>query len=195
MTQQPSLDKFANAVLFLLTECKATLGLTVLIKLLFRSDFEHYREHLRSITGLEYLALKRGPVPLDYRALFSKLVQRGDVAGPDFTDMGCGFRPMESYRPLRSPTLDAFDESELAVLQRVAVDYGHKTGAALSDETHAELPWRAVWRDGEGDGEVIPYTLARWEDNRCSPMDIDRARESLQDPEVQRVIAEFSGSA
>lgn len=188
-----SFDKFANAVVLVLHERPGAIGLTVLVKLLFRADFEHYRQHLRPITGLEYVALERGPVPHEYRNLFRMLVQRGYLSQPDYVDVAPGMNPMESYRPLREPMLEAFEESELEVLRSVVASDGHKTGVTLSDETHAELPWRAVWADSVGNGEVIPYSLARWEDNRCTEKDADAARQTLADPDVQRSIAEFMG--
>ena len=186
-------DKFANAVLLVLDECESRPGLTVLVKLIFRADFEHYRAHLRSITGVEYEALERGPVPQDYRALFRKLVSRGDVGPPELVEVGSGYKPMERYTALRKPNLDAFNPEELAVLRKVIATDGRKSGAQLSAKTHDEPPWKFVWQDGEGEGQPIPYALARWEDNRCTPDDLAVAAKDLQDPEVQQALAEFAG--
>ena len=36
--------------------------------------------------------------------------------------------------------------------------------------------------------------LARWEENRCTPADLELARQDLDDPEVQRVLSELSGA-
>jgi len=181
-------DKFANAVLLVLNESSSPPGLTVLLKLLFRSDFAHYREHLRPITGVEYVALERGPVPDDYRTLLQKLASRGEVAG-ELGDERVGYKPTECYRALRRPDLSAFEPSELAALRAVIASDAGKTGAQLSQETHAELPWRAVWRDGEGEAAHIPYALSRWEENRCDDADLKQAAEGLKRPDVQAVMA------
>jgi hypothetical protein len=185
-----NLDKFANAVLLVLNESPSPPGLTVLLKVLFRSDFAHYQEHLRSITGVEYVALERGPVPHDYRSLLQKLASRGDVVA-ERVDVASGYKPMECYRALRRPDLAAFDPSELAVLRAVIAADAGKTGKQLSDETHAELPWRAVWRDGEGESAQIPYALSRWEENRCNAADLTQAANELQRTDVQAVIAQL----
>lgn len=185
-----SFDKFSNATLFVLNECESLPGLTVLIKLLFRADFAHYRKYLRSITGAEYIALERGPVPDEYRLLFTKLQVRGHVV-QETVDVGAP-RAMEILRPLRKPELAAFEESELEVLRSVVSSDGCKTGKQLSDETHAEIPWRAVWCDGDGEAETIPYALARWEDNRCSPEDVKAATERLSEPAIRAALAGLS---
>jgi hypothetical protein len=192
---QLSVDKFANAVLLALTECVPRPGLTVLIKLLFRADFEHYREHLRPSTGAEYVALERGPGPDDYRAIFRKLVSRGDLDGPEFIEVAPGYRPMECYKPMRRPDLSAFGPSELATLRAVIAMHGRKSGADLSAETHEELPWRAAWREGEGAGERIPYALARWEENRATDADIAAAAEALKRPDVEAALRELDRAA
>jgi hypothetical protein len=189
-----SFDKFANAVVFLLRECKEQLGLTVLLKLLFRADFRYYERYLRSITGVQYAALERGPVPNNYRELVTRLVARGYVDRV-MTDMGPGMKHRQDLRPLREPNLDAFSVAELEVLREIAKTEGCKTGAQLSAETHEELPWRCVYQGGDGDGETIPYSLARWEANRCSPADLAAAVEDLRDPEVQKFLSEFLGDS
>ena len=47
-----------------------------LFKLLYLLDFEHFRQTGRSVTGLEYRALKMGPVP-------SELFQQWDALDDD----------------------------------------------------------------------------------------------------------------
>lgn len=186
-------DKVANAVLFFLNECPTRPGLTVLLKLLFRADFEHYREHLKSITGVRYIALERGPVPDDYKDLMRALVARRYV-DPEPMDIGAA-KPKECFVPLRKFDPDAFEPTEIAILRSVVQDHGHKDGVTLSGEVHEEIPWRAVWRDGEGEASPIPYALARWEDNRCTSADLEAAAGDVKAPDVQRAIAEITAAA
>lgn len=189
MTFNP--DKFANAVVFLLTECPRKPGLTALLKMLFRADFQHYREHLAPITGVDYVALARGPVPQDYRLLMGKLEALGRVARQEVSTTPT-MNDKVSYVPLGAPTNGALSESELAVLRSVVREHGNKTGAQPSEETHNEPPWRDVWQDGEGNGQRIPYALARAEENRCGPDDLDAAKRDIAAPAVQQFIAEFA---
>ena len=53
--------KFVNAVLFFAEKDK--IGITKLNKLLYYSDFEHYRLYGRPIIGDEYVKMGQGPVP------------------------------------------------------------------------------------------------------------------------------------
>src|SRR4051812_25045253 len=70
-------EKLANAVLYVLRECPVRPGVTGLLKMLYFADYEHYRKHLRPITGAQYVALPNGPVLNNYREYFKRLVKEG----------------------------------------------------------------------------------------------------------------------
>ncbi len=57
-------EKLLEAVKYFAANTKYC-GLTKLFKLLFFFDFTHFRETGRSVTGLNYQAWQRGPVPAD----------------------------------------------------------------------------------------------------------------------------------
>jgi len=65
---KPNLDKFANMVIYFVIKekpCKTKLN-----KLLFYSDFLHYKNHLKAISGSRYRAISLGPVPTEYDAIY-----------------------------------------------------------------------------------------------------------------------------
>lgn len=57
-------EKLINAIIYFAQQTKKC-GKTKLMKLLYFLDFMHFKQTGRSVTGLEYYACERGPVPGD----------------------------------------------------------------------------------------------------------------------------------
>lgn len=179
--------KFANAVLYLLRGCGKP-GQTKLLKMLHLADFAHYRKHLSSITGGSYVALERGPVLDGYVEHFDSLERHGIVSRNDVAVLGHD-KPKTEYLPLAEPDESVFSRSELEVLDEVIQQFGNRSGTFLSDFTHEENGvWSWAW-DANAPGRPIPYTLARWIDNRCDDRDLRQAQEALATPEAQAELA------
>ncbi len=62
-------EKLINAIIYFARHTKKC-GMTKLMKLLYFLDFMHFKQTGKSVTGLEYYAWKRGPVP---RILYNEL--------------------------------------------------------------------------------------------------------------------------
>ena len=176
--------KFENTVLYLLRRCfPEQPGLTVLLKMLYFEDYEHYRHHLSPITGADYVALERGPVVDGYKALFDEMTEKGLVTLFEATNVGHQDKTWE-YRPVGDPDLSLFSSTELDVLDLVAAHHGSETGVALSEKTHLEGPWSLVW-DARDQGRPIPYPLFRWLDNLPDESDLLEAKGQIESrPEV-----------
>lgn len=135
-------------------------GKVKLFKLLYLLDFAHYRETGRSLTGLDYVAWKFGPVPLD-------LAQEWDQPEPDLaTAFDIVAKPVIDHVRERVVPKVAFDDShfsrrELALMQRIAQQHNRDLSKPMVNVTHEERgPWAAIWDNGRGSNERIPYTLA-----------------------------------
>lgn len=157
-------EKFANTVLYLVKRCPDAPGLTKLVKLLYFADFGHYRKHLRSITGAQYVALPRGPVPNDYEKLFADL--DGDVIRRREVPIYGLSQPKIEIQAIKEPNEAAFTETEIEALDEVLARHGHESGNTLSHRAHADGPWSIAW-DAEQQGKPVPYVLARWLENQC----------------------------
>jgi uncharacterized phage-associated protein len=134
-------------------------GKVKLFKLLYLLDFAHYRETGRSVTGLDYVAWKLGPVPVE-------LAQEWDQLEPD---MAAAIdivpeRIVDHVRERVEPKIP-FDESlftkrELGLMHRIARQYERDLSKPMVNVTHEERgPWAAIWDNGRGSNERIPYTL------------------------------------
>lgn len=64
MVKSRGREKLINVAIYFATNTRSC-GKIKLIKLLYLLDFEHYRQTGASVTGLEYHAMKMGPVPMD----------------------------------------------------------------------------------------------------------------------------------
>lgn len=157
-------EKLINAAIFFANNTRHC-GKIKLIKLLFLLDFEHYRQTGRSVTGLEYHAMRMGPVPLD-------LYQEWDAPEPDFAD-ALDIVPeqvidfvREAVRPKRAFNDSHFTRRELRLMEELADRFRTDYSKPMVNVTHAERgPWSAIWDNGRGDLDRIPYALAIRDDD------------------------------
>ncbi len=151
-------EKLLNAIVYF---ARNTLycGVTKLIKLFFLLDFEHYKQTGRSVTGLEYEAWWKGPVPPplwyeihDPKPDFAQHVK--------FRTVPAGKHERDEAIPLVEFDPSHFTKRELRLLEQIANEYRFKNSDQMVDVTHAENGvWDKVYKDGEGQNEVIPYEL------------------------------------
>jgi hypothetical protein len=171
--------KFANTVLYMLRGCKQyNPGVTVLLKLLFLADLEHYRRHLRSISGARYVALQRGPVIDGYKQLFDRLVELEYLEPSEVEVAGHPEQPKLEYIPKVEPDDSVFTASELDILRDTIRCHGWKTGTELTELTHTIGPWPLIWK-AEEPGRKIPFVAFRWLDNLPDDSDLEAARQLL----------------
>ena len=71
-----SLEKIKNVISYL---SKEGIHKTKLLKELFYSDFKCYKEYGYSLTGMEYAAIKYGPVPNNYELILNELVKDNTI--------------------------------------------------------------------------------------------------------------------
>ena len=152
-------EKLINAAIYFADKTRHC-GKIKLIKLLYLLDFEHYRQTGIPVTGLEYRAMKMGPVPM---ALF----EEWEALEPDFAE-AVDIVPeqvinyvRETVRPKRDFDYSHFSRRELRLLAQLAERFQHDYSQPMINVTHAERgPWDAIWDNGRGNLERIPYSLA-----------------------------------
>ncbi len=152
-------NKLINAIVYFAQRTQYC-GKIKLIKLLYLLDFEHFRQTGRSVTGMDYLAWKMGPVPL-------ALYQEWDDLQADFAD-AIAIEPEKIFDYLRETAVAKvdFDDShftrrELRIMAELAERFHDSLSKPMIDVTHAELgPWKKIWDGGRGNNDRIPYSLA-----------------------------------
>tara|TARA_R110002073_G_scaffold311557_2_gene482684 strand:- start:148 stop:705 length:558 start_codon:yes stop_codon:yes gene_type:complete len=152
-------EKLLNALIFI-SENVDKRSKTKYYKLLNFCDFKHFEKTGRSITGLQYNALERGPVPL-------KLHEELDHPKPDFIqhllkrrkDYGGGYEALQ-LEPRKQFNADYFSPFELEILTEICKRHFSDSASEISEFSHFETgPWHEVWEVQGNRNGPIPYEL------------------------------------
>jgi len=146
--------KFKNILLYILESCagKPNVGETVLYKLLYFSDFNHYELYEEHLTGATYRKLPFGPVPQKLDAIFQQMMDEKLLLRIKTIYHGY---PQTRYLPLEKARLTELKASEKEVIDRVIDQMSDWSASSISEYSHKDMPWLA-----SKDGEVIDYELA-----------------------------------
>jgi putative zinc finger/helix-turn-helix YgiT family protein len=131
-------DKFINVFLAILGK---GLGKTKLAKGLFVLDFNSYNEKARSITGLTYAKMPRGPMPNNFTDLLDylqnkKLIKVETTFEGDITNI--------NIFPLQEADTSKLEEFELDLIDRAKSYIQDKTASELSELSHEGLIWNST---------------------------------------------------
>lgn len=128
---------------------------TILNKLLFYSDFWHFKENAhKSITGTRYAAATFGPVPDNYEFLYSLLIKRGalkieEVSLPD----GSVGEKFDALHAVDCKLLSAEERKTLAMVKEAFSTF---TAKQITDYSHKEAGYLAT-----ANGRLISYEYAK----------------------------------
>ena len=134
--QVPNLDKIDNMVCFFARNNEPYT--TALNKLMFYSDFGHFKQYGNSISGISYKALKLGPVPENYDLIYNHAV-RSEVVKVIETIFGeC---VGQKYIGNKEEDPEAFTMSEYEILKKVSEKFKKSTTNGIIDLSHEEPAW------------------------------------------------------
>ena len=144
------LQRLFNAILFL---CRGGQLKTKLNKLLFYADFKHFKEYTISLTGVHYVHLQLGPVPINYEFFFAELINEGFL---EVDEILVGPYWGENYLTKREPDLTIFSDSEIKVLADVKDYFRSFTSSQIKDFSHKERGYLETMA-----GQPITYRFAQ----------------------------------
>lgn len=146
------IHKLFNTILYF---CKDGALKTKLNKLLFYSDFKHFKEYSVSITGARYAHLPHGPVPDNFELFFATMMHEENLIKlEEETYEGMDYIG-EKYFSLKDPNLSAFVESELRVLFEVNDRFKGMGSKAIRDFSHDEKGYKET-----ENSKLISYAYA-----------------------------------
>lgn len=151
--QQFHIDKFFAAVKFI---CYPdSIYKTKLTKMLFYTDFKHFKEYSVSITGERYAHLPFGPVPDNFEILFAALLKDD----PSFTkeEVWRGDYPGEVFKCINYPNLSVFTTPELKTLATVKEKFQSLSAKDIMELSHKERAYQET-----RSGELISYEFAEY---------------------------------
>ena len=124
---------------------------TKMNKLLFYTDFIKYRREGYGLTGLEYRAIKHGPVPNGYGEIYSRAsgVEMEEYIYPNGTS---GILLQTN----QEPDMNIFTDSEIELLQDVCEHFRNFSAGEISEQSHQEKGWIECFKEKK----LIPYSYA-----------------------------------
>ncbi len=152
-------EKLCEAIVFFAKNTRK-LGKTKLFKLLYFLDFEHFKLRGRSVTGLNYFAWPKGPVP---KSLFEEFGHPGEdlAACADFSQIKTLRGGMNLVTATKAFDPKVFSRRELSILKSLAERYKEATADEMVEETHLEnRPWHQIYEVAGRRQAEIPYELA-----------------------------------
>lgn len=179
-------EKLVNSIVFFAKKVKG-LGKVKLFKLLYFVDLEHFRQTGRTLTGLEYKAMKMGPVPQDLYNELDNVAKHKDlraaiIAMPAKSGKSHYDRRSENAVIIKAKaTFDKqfFSKRELDILEKIVEVYKDVLSNDISDIAHnRDLPWYKVFVEDKNINGPLPFDLAiGHKDTKVSQEDLDHIRE------------------
>jgi uncharacterized phage-associated protein len=171
-------EKLLNALIYFSKNTRVC-GKTKLFKLLYFLDFIHFRETGKSVTGLDYYAWDKGPVPQD---LFHELKQPNKdlqeavtllEKSADEDDKLCRVIAKKPFDP------SFFSRREMKIMKNLSFIFKEALAKDMVEITHLTgAPWDKTIKE-KGPGKQIDYSLA-----------VDGSKGSLSWEEIQERISE-----
>lgn len=149
-------EKLINSVLYFTKKVKYP-GKTKICKLLFNLDFAHFKETGKSVTGLDYYAWEKGPVPTSF---FNKL--RGEIISDEFQPYLVIIKrdKLHEICPKREPNMEVFSKREKNILEKVAEIFRSTKAKDMTEISHLKgNPWDTTLKS-RGRFKKIDYMLA-----------------------------------
>lgn len=162
-----------------------------LFKLLYFTDFEHFKQTGRTVTGLEYFAWPMGPVP-------KKLDQEIQGGSEDLYE-SINFTPQrymdEDFKkdkainisPKRKFDKNLFSKREKRIMEKMVMIYKNATAKDMTAASHERgKPWDRVYNREDKQGEKIPYVYAL--DGTPGSISIEEADEMEREHNEMKVM-------
>jgi uncharacterized phage-associated protein len=157
-----SRDKLMNAMVFFAKNTNYC-GKIKMYKLLYFLDFEHYKEIGRSVTGLEYFAWKKGPVPKSLGAEIDFIDTDASQLGEhlEIVRIPTQNNDLQLFVPKREFNRDHITKREFRIMDSLASEYRDTLAKDMIEATHLEnQPWGEIYNKQGRKFEPIPYELA-----------------------------------
>lgn len=147
-------EKFKELLLYILYKVgmKPNIGKTVLYKLLYFCDFNFYEMYGKSITGIQYIKLPKGPAPYKFDAIIEEMKEENEILTVDSEYKG--YR-QQKYMPNRHYQ-KVFFPQEIEVIKQVLETLSDVNASDISEYSHKDAP-----RKETKDMEIIEYDLVK----------------------------------
>lgn len=148
-------EKLKNVLLYILERCagKPNVGETVLYKLLYFIDFDFFELNKRSVTGLNYIHMKFGPVPVSSQYI-SVIEGMKDAEQLKIINQNYYGLRIKRYINLIPYPIGSLDPNEIKTIDSVINSLSDLSANKIEDYVHNDAPWHLT-----KDKEIISYDL------------------------------------
>lgn len=155
------IEKFVNVVAYFASKGVPDLTKLKVSKLLYFSDKLHLQKYGRPITGDDYYALPKGPIPTVSLNIMS---DAGSIE-PSFGTPDSNIKLFLTYLSVdrskkhpsfkikKNPDLDVFSDSEIEVLDEIIKTFGSASLTYLLNKAHEEVGYKKTY-DKRPNGEI-----------------------------------------
>jgi transcriptional regulator with XRE-family HTH domain len=146
-----NLKKFKEVLLYIIGKvgAKPNVGETVIYKLLYFIDFDHYERYEEQLIGATYKKNKYGPTPVEFRKVIDQMIAAGEVV--KIPDKYFNY-PQTKYLPLRNPDLSQLSAPEMDTIDHVLGRLSDMNTGQISEFSHNDVPWLTADK-----GAIIRY--------------------------------------
>ncbi|KZX17060.1 Panacea domain-containing protein [Methanobrevibacter filiformis] len=149
-------EKMKQVIHYIVHKCqdKDNFGKTVLYKLMYFSDFNHYEIYETSITDETYIKRENGPVPSSFDKCCNELEEEYKIDNEK--------KPVLSYYryhyfSLKDPDINLLSNNERKVIDNVIEKLSSMNARSISDYSHGDKPWRVAEFTKPLDPEFVFY--------------------------------------
>jgi len=148
---QKNLEKFKEVFLYILNKVgsKPNIGETVIYKLLYFIDFNHYEKYEDQLIGATYIKNNYGPTPVEFTKIVKRMMDDEEIEKIESRYFDY---PQTKYLPLRNPDLSALSANELKTIDDVLNRLSEMNATQISEYSHGDVPWLTT-----DDGAKIEY--------------------------------------
>lgn len=144
-----SIEKIENSILYF---AENSISKTKLLKELFYTDFDYYKNNAASISGLEYIRFKFGPVPKNYEDILENMLIKGLINYEIEFD---GNYETHTITAIKPSLIKLFNNKELSTMKKVKDFFKGYTSSKIANFSHQEKAWLETF-----DGQKISYKYA-----------------------------------
>jgi transcriptional regulator with XRE-family HTH domain len=164
---QKNVRKFRQVLLYILNRVgsRPNIGETVIYKLLYFIDFDHFEKHEEQLVGATYIRNHFGPTPVEFRSIVERMIKDEEI---EKVRSKYFKHPQTKYLPLVEPDLRELTAPELRTIDEVLARLGEMNARQISEYSHGDVPWLST-----EEGKPIEYEAVFYRTPQYSVRDYD----------------------
>lgn len=181
-------EKLRELILYILSKCggKPNFGETVLYKLLYFIDFDAYETMGETITGMNYIHQKFGPIPQlrQYQPVIQTMRDNQEIKVFNQDYYG---KIQKRYIALKDYKIDKFSVKEKELIDRALTRLSGMSARQVEEYVHGDAPWRSTKNN-----EIIPYDLVIYRKLPYAQCDYEQVWQEVAARDTLKSLGEMS---